>query len=42
VFTEMFDRIEQAAADHGGAWRMLTRTPRRQLGNIAKFAVTGR
>jgi len=42
VFDEMFKRIEQAANEHRGAWKMLTRTPARRLAAIGKFAATGK
>jgi acetylornithine/succinyldiaminopimelate/putrescine aminotransferase len=42
VFEDMLACIERAAAEHRGAWRMLTRTPWKRLGAIGRFGLTGR
>ncbi len=39
LFLEMFDRLEQAAAEHRTAWRMFLRTPRKTVLKLANFAL---
>ncbi len=39
MFNEMFDRLENAAAEHKTAWRMFLRTPRKTVFKLANFAL---
>jgi acetylornithine/succinyldiaminopimelate/putrescine aminotransferase len=39
LFTEMFDRLEAAAAEHSTSWRMFLHTPRTTVLKLANFAL---